>query len=134
MDTQLNYLEDWILENACEDSCLVWQLPGVAGLIYSSQQLLDQQRLAREALLKLYDCGVIEVGKTTNASIVRFTRSELVSALTSGEAWLKSDLKSFKSVATIEYWATEDGQILNKELDANWENRTSKIFSEKWQK
>ncbi len=104
----LNTLETWILENAVEDEGFVAQLPSVVERLRDPSDPapgLDSKNLAKSAVLRLIDLGLIELGTAGRATMVPRDRSPL-EVLDDPSVWQPIDLQVNE---TIVYFATEKG-------------------------
>lgn len=105
----LSPLEAWMLENAAEDEGFVAQLPSVVERFYDqlkSTSGFDSENVAKAAVLRLIDLGLIELGTASRATSLPRDRSPL-EVLDDPSVWLPVDLQAREAIV---YFATENGR------------------------
>lgn len=110
----LNPLEEWILENGSEDTGLVSDLPRVAERLLGEAKGEPSTQSARAALTKLVDRGLLSVGTAKNAAYLSIDKGDLLVRLEESTVWAHY---GSSDNASLEYWATEAGEKLNRKID-----------------
>lgn len=129
MNVELNELEDWMLENACEDSGFVADLPQVASRIYGEGKSAELRARAATALIRLVELGAIELGYERRGSDRLIPSTGIDSLFLSGAVWERGAPME----KLVIYWATDRGMSINDGIDAEAKPRASQVHAGAWE-